>query len=310
MRLRGPLPVLLVSLVLTSGCDLDSVLSETARFREEFTYTCALPAGGRLDLENFNGSVEIMGWEKDEVRVSGLKFAGSEADLRELKIEVTSDGQTARVRTVAPSGRRSHAGARYMLRAPHRVELDRIRTSNGSIRAEFIQGSARLETSNGSITLRQLEGSVEARTSNGSISLTEVRGDCILRTSNGRISVERLKGALEATTSNASVSARILEPGVGRVIRLVTSNGSIELALDAFQQNEIVAQTSNGSVTVRLPASLQARLRATTSNGAIHSDFPVLAGSTGKDHLEGEIGGGGPLIRLATTNGSIRVQRF
>jgi len=310
MRLRGPLPVLLVSLLLTSGCDLDSVLTETARFREEFTYTCGLAAGGRLDLENSNGSVEIMGWEKDEVRVSGLKFAGSEADLRGLKIEVESDGQKARVRTVTPTGRRSNAGARYVLRVPRRVELEGVRTANGSIRVEFVQGSARLETSNGSITLRHVEGSVQARTSNGSVNLIEVQGDGVLRTSNGRISVERLKGALEATTSNASISARILDPGPGRVLRLETSNGSIELALDSCQQNEVTAQTTNGSVTVRLPASLQARLRATTTNGSIHSDFPVLARSTGKDHLEGEIGGGGPLIRLATTNGSIRVLRF
>ena len=310
MRLRGPLPALLVFLVPVCGCDPERFLSETARFREEFSYSCALAAGGRLDLENFNGSVEIMGWEKDELRISGLKFAGAEADLRDLRIEVTSDGQTARVRTVAPSGRRGNAGVRYMLRAPQRVELERIRTSNGSIRVEFIQGSARLETSNGSISLRQLEGSVEARTSNGSINLTEVQGDAVLRTSNGRITVERLKGALEATTSNASITARILEPRAGRVVRLVTFNGNIELALDSFQQNEVVVQTTNGSVTVRLPASLQARLRATTSNGSIHSDFPVLAGSAGKDHLEGEIGGGGPLIRLATTNGSIRVLRF
>jgi len=310
MHIRGPLPAFLVLLVLTPGCDLDRVLGESARFREEFNYTYPLVAGGRLELDNFNGSVEIMGWEKDELRVSGLKFAGNEADLRELKIEVTSDGQRARIRTVASSGRRRNAGVRYMLRTPRRVELERIRTSNGSIRAEFIQGSARLETSNGSITLRQLEGRVEALTSNGSVNLTEVQGDAVLRTSNGRITVERLKGALEAVTSNASIAARVLEAGPGRVLRLVTSNGGIELSVDSFQQNEVTAQTSNGSVTVRLPDSLTARLRATTSNGAIHSDFPVLAGSTGKDHLEGEIGGGGPLIRLATTNGSIRVLRF
>ncbi|MGC8793265.1 MAG: hypothetical protein ACP5U2_07725, partial [Bryobacteraceae bacterium] len=189
MRSCGPFLLLGAVLAGTPGCDPGTLLSETAPFREEFSYSYPLEAGAVLTLENFNGPVEIMGWEKDEIRVSGIKHAPKEEDLRQLKIEVAAERHSVRIRTVALAGRRSGCGARYLVRVPKRIELDSIVTSNGSVRVEDIQGPARMGTSNGSIRLRQIAGRVEARTSNGTVTASDLEGEARLRSSNGGITV-------------------------------------------------------------------------------------------------------------------------
>lgn len=294
-------------LLFAPGCDIEELVSQASRFREDFSYRYPLKPGGAFSLDNFNGSVEVLGWEKEEVQVSGVKYAANERALQELRIQADVGPGAVRIRTVEPSERRGGAGARFLVRVPRQVELEHVVTSNGSIRVEDVKGDARLETSNGAITLRQLEGRVQAKTSNGSIIADQLSGDAVLRTSNGSIRLDRLQGALEASTSNASITARVTKPASNRPITLQTSNGSIDFTLGEINQNEVILTTSNASITARLPASLKARLKAQTSNGSIHSDFEILTRSLSKTFVEGDIGGGGPMIQLTTSNGSIRL---
>ena len=60
------------------ACDFDSIAEASDHFKEDFQYSYDLKPGGRLTLETFNGSVEIVGWEKDSVQVTGTKSAGRE----------------------------------------------------------------------------------------------------------------------------------------------------------------------------------------------------------------------------------------
>ncbi len=310
MRVRGLLvPAFLILLAGTTGCDLDGVLDAAATFREEFSRSYPLKPGAHLALETYNGSVRILGWEKHEIRISGVKYARSKVELEELKIEIEAGEQSVRIRAVPARNRARASGVRFFIRVPHRVRLDPIVSSNGPLRIEEVRGSARLETSNASVTLRQLEGSVEAQTSNGAINGSDLTGDFRLRTSNGGVRLERLKGTFDVRTSNSPITARIAEPAADRPIRLTTSNGSVELTLDHYNANPVAVATSNGAITLRLPASTGARIEASVSNASVHTDFELLGRLETKNRLEGIIGAGGPLIRLTTSNGTIRVLR-
>jgi len=297
-------------LLFQAGCDLEGIIESSDRYREDFQYSFDLKPGGRLVVENFNGSIEIIGWEKQSVQITGTKYAGREEMLRELRIETRADANSVVVRTVRPSGYHGNMGARYSIRVPRQVRLERIASSNGQIRVEDIQGEARLETSNGTVVLRRIEGRVDAHTSNGRIEADSVTGDMITRTSNGSIRLARITGAIEANTSNSSIVAQISKPRPAAPLRFESSNGSIEVTLETLEGNDVRASTSNSSITVRLPESVKARLRASTSNGSISSDFDVtMRGAMSKNHLEGQINGGGPLIDLSSSNGAIRILR-
>ena len=301
-----------VALLLT-GCDINDAGSwgSSDRFKEDFHLSYPMKPGGTLSIDNFNGSIEIMSWEKDEVDVNGVKYAGSEALLRQIKVEGEQQGNVLRLRTVRPEPKRGNCGAKYILRVPKKMLLNGIVSSNGSIRVENMVGDARLQSSNGSIRVRGLEGKLDAKTSNAGIEASTMRGDFLGHTSNGSIKVDGLEGAFEAETSNSSIVARIEKLSAGRSVKAGSSNGSIDLSLPDYTNQSIDVDTSNSSIVLRLPAKTNAELRASSSNSSLSSDFEMTAnGATSKNRLEGRIGSGGATIRLSTSNGSVRVQKL
>jgi Toastrack DUF4097 len=292
MQRRWILALFTVPLLSLVGCDLEDIVSST-QYKEDFHESYPLKAGGRLYLENMNGSVEISGWDQDTVDISGAKYASSEQVLKALKLDIVPSSDSVRIRTVAPSGHWGNMGARYVIRVPRRTSLERIETSNGSVQVSQIDAAARLETSN------------------GRIEASDVSGPVTLRTSNGSVRAERVRKGLEARTSNGSIRADLSEAAEGGTVRLTTSNGSVELSVQGLKNQDVVVSTSNGSITVRLPGSISADVKADTSNSSITNEFTdAFKGRSEKHSLEGTIGAGGPMLTLSTSNGSIRLLKL
>jgi hypothetical protein len=307
MRIVGGV-VLGLSLFLLTACEDFYIGVKDDAFREDFHYSYPLSAGGSLQLENSNGSIEIVGWDKNTIDIDGTKYASSEDRMRQIKIEVVPTADSVSIRTIPPMPRIGNYGARYVIHVPRRVELQNISSSNGAIRVETIEGRAHLKTSNGGIRAFAFQGSLDAHTSNGSIDLSDVIGDTSVHTSNGTIKADVKKGNFEATTSNGSITAHLLDAD-SRPVHLESSNGHIDLTMDAAR--EVHADTSNSSITVRMPGNIGATVRAHTSNSSITSDFDVsMHGYLSKHRLEGNIGSGGPLLDLGTSNGAIRILRL
>jgi DUF4097 and DUF4098 domain-containing protein YvlB len=226
-----------------------------------------------------------------------------------VRINVTPSANSIDIRTIRPTDTRCNCGARYVIHVPRKVEPSSIATSNGTIRVDTIEGRARLKTSNGSVHASQLQGALDARTSNGAVDVSDVIGDTSLHTSNGSIRADVKRGSFDATTSNGRITVRLVEPD-SKPVRLESSNGNIELTMDAAR--EVHADTSNSSITVRMPGSAGAMVKARTSNASITSDFDVSvrSGMISKHRLEGTIGSGGPLLDLSTSNGGIKLVRY
>lgn len=296
--------------LLMSGCD-EWEWGDSNRFKEDFHFSYTLKPGGKLSMENTNGSIEIMGWEKETIDISGTKYASTEDFMKGLKIDVVASDDNVRIRTIPPSGHRGNWGARYVIRVPFRADLERITSSNGAIKLDNVEGPARLRTSNGAVRIFRVKGNIEVETSNGGVEVTEHSGSLIARTSNGGIRADAVQGDFQAITSNGGINARFSDPQPGKTIRLESSNGSVNLVMDAIRDNNIRIATSNSSITLKLPASAKGQLKAHTSNSNVQTDFDVMArGQMTKTHVEGTINGGGPLIDLSTSNGSIRVLKL
>src|SRR3954452_846066 len=122
---------------------------------------------------------------------------------------------------------------------------------------------------------------------NGAIEASDVTGSHKIETTNGRITLARCAGDLDAETTNGSIEAELTTVSAGRGIRL---------------------ETTNGGIHARLPRTLAASIDAANTNGSISSDLPVTtSGSQNKHSLHGTMNGGGPELRLRTTNGSIQI---
>jgi DUF4097 and DUF4098 domain-containing protein YvlB len=310
MRAKRLLPILAAALLGLAACDIED-FGGFDRYRQDFHYTYPLKPDGRLLVETFNGSVEVSGWDQPTVDISGAKYGPTQQAADALKVAIDNSPDSVSIRVTRPSDRRGNMGARFVIKIPRAAYVDRIFTSNGSIRTLDGSGPARLRTSNGGIRVQALRGSLDAQTSNGSVELTDVDGDAKVHTSNGHIRTEGLRGSLEAGTSNSSINARLEQVPAGRPVRLETSNGSVELSLPANFGNDIRVSTSNSGITLHMPYQVNAHVMARTTDSSISSDFEVgIQGEFSKNRLEGVIGNGGPLIDLSTSNGSIRLLKM
>jgi DUF4097 and DUF4098 domain-containing protein YvlB len=269
--MRAIIPAIAAALLCLSACDFEDFHDGGSRYNADFHYSHPLAANGRVSVETFNGSVEVTGWDENTVDISGTKYGRTQQLADDIQVTVDHTPTAVSVRVVRPTEiRNGNMGARLVIKVPRGAILDRVTSSNGSIRTIDGAGPARFHTSNGAIRVTNLKGTLEAQTSNGSITAD-------------------------------------LTGGEGPV-RLDTSNGAVELRLPSRFEDDVRVRTSNGGITVRAPGGLNARLAARTSNGKIVSDHDVrTSGEISRTRMEGVLGAGGPLLDLTTSNGGIRI---
>lgn len=289
-----------------SGCVIGD-LGPMDRFHTDFHYSYPVDAKARIDAESFNGPIEIEGWDKNEVEISGVKSASSEEARDAIKIDVHNTRGSVDIRAIKPSSLQGNMGVQITMHVPRNAEVDRVTTSNGPIKVRDVNRAAHLKSSNGGITLTGVSGEVDAHTSNGPIDAESLTGPAVLKTSNGHIHAENINGSLEAETSNGGIKARFATSPPSP-IKLITSNNSIELTMEKAPQGDIHAETRNNSITLHLPADTSARVLADTSNSSIETDF-AISGDKDKHHLSGTIGSAAHNIELNTSNGHIRIGR-
>ena len=281
------------------------------RARQDFHYSYPLQPGGRLEIGNANGSVAITGWDRNQIDVTGTKYAPSDSELAEIQIKVDVRGDSASIHTEAPRGMFwGGFSARYVIRVPKQTVLDRAETTNGSVSIEDLEGGGHVRSTNGQISMARDTGDYDVHTTNGSIELNECSGSERAGTTNGHVRGRLREGAINARSTNGGIDLTILKPQDGKPLRVSTTNGGITLALAEFHDNTINLETSNGGVTLRLPPDTNAQLTATGSHSRIITDLPLATtGEMGKHDLRGRLGNGGPLISARTSTGGIHIEK-
>jgi DUF4097 and DUF4098 domain-containing protein YvlB len=125
---------------------------------------------------------------------------------------------------------------------------------------------------------------------------------------NGSLEIEGAEGDVKAASVNGQLKARGL---VGEV-KLSTVNGGVEATMTRLDDSKAVSLNSvNGGIVLIIPSNAGAQIRASTVHGGITNDFGLTVNDgqyVGHD-LSGQIGSGGPKIRLNNVNGSIAVRR-
>jgi hypothetical protein len=126
------------------------------------------------------------------------------------------------------------------------------------------------------------------------------------RTVNGGIAAHGIEAEAEAHTVNGGIELEAL--GLGHA---ETVNGGISARIErAHWDGTLELKTVNGGIDVRLPSSASLDVKATTVNGKIETDFPLtVQGKIGRRRIQGSIGGGGPLLKMETVNGSIGLKK-
>jgi DUF4097 and DUF4098 domain-containing protein YvlB len=125
---------------------------------------------------------------------------------------------------------------------------------------------------------------------------------------NGSLEIEGAEGDVKAACVNGNVKAR----GLTGEVKLSTVNGGVEATIARLEESKSTSLNSvNGSIVLTIPADSSAQVKASTIHGSITNDFGLQVNDgeyVGHD-LSGQIGNGGPRIRLSNVNGSIAIKR-
>jgi DUF4097 and DUF4098 domain-containing protein YvlB len=306
---RTKIGIGLLGAVLLSSC---GDLGDFDRVKEDFHYTYPLQPGGRLELENRNGSIEIVGWDRNTIDVSGTKFAPATNRLQEIKININVSGNGASVATEWPKDSwHGSYGAKYIIRVPRQITLARAQTTNGSVSVEDLEGGGHVNSTNGRISMARDSGDYDVHTTNGAIDFEECSGSQRAHTTNGAVRGRLKTGSIDSESTNGSIELTLMQPSNGQRIRASTTNGGIVLALAEFHDNPLNAETTNGGVTIRLPKDTNAKVNLETSVASIRNDLSLSSTEESSKHrLSGQLGNGGPLISASTRTGAVHLERY
>jgi DUF4097 and DUF4098 domain-containing protein YvlB len=122
---------------------------------------------------------------------------------------------------------------------------------------------------------------------------------------NGALDVTGVTGEVHASCINGHLEAHNLS---GRA-ELSTINGHLDARFDQLAGSSIDLNTVNGSVELTIPSDSSAEIEASTVSGGIENDFGLHVNHhrvVGHD-LRGELGTGGPHIKLTSVNGHIEI---
>jgi DUF4097 and DUF4098 domain-containing protein YvlB len=193
--------------------------SDSRAYTEEFHQTYAISPNGRVELDNLNGAVHISAWDRNEVKVDAVKYAGTKERLAEARIEVDAVADSISISTKYPDhdhnfnwgSNNNPAGVEYTLTVPRGARLDEIKLINGSLDITGVGG--------------------------------EVRASCI----NGKLEASNLAGRTELSTINGLLNAHF-DQLAGPSVELKSVNGSVELTIPSDSQAQIEANTVSGGI--------------------------------------------------------------
>jgi len=202
------------------------------------------------------------------------------------------------------------------------------RTGAGKIHVGTVHGQAILETVGGDIFANDIAGTVKAETGGGGVHIVKAGGAVNAGTGGGQIVVDRAAGVVTARNmagpvqvSGAggiqceSASGGVRVSNIAGPMRVSTSLGNILANLLGARLENSYLATGNGDITVLIPSNVGVTIRAQNDMAdtvrRILSDYSAVSvRRLGRQVVaEGPVNGGGPLLQISATSGTIFIRK-
>jgi hypothetical protein len=222
-----------------------------------------------------------------------------------------------------------------------------VRTGGGQVWLGMLGGSVRCFSGGGSITAGSIAGGAELATQGGEIAIGRVAGPLRVSSGGGSIKVERAGQGATLTTAGGSIEVAqaggpvVAQSAAGAIrvrsasnVQCNSGNGAIRLSAvsgklsaatamggivadlaagGTLQDSEIAAVM--GDITVYIPSNFAVTVQATNTGGTanrIVSDFAEIQPRPAygaRMEAGGAVNGGGPVLRVSTSGGTIYLRR-
>jgi len=282
---------------------LFGVLLATAVQAADVNETIDAAAKGHVDISNVAGTIEVYGWSKSSVEVTGELGE----NVEELVLERDGDRVTVKVKT--PKHSRGKIASDIVVRVPQGSSIE-VSGVSADIEAEDVLGKQGLHTVSGDVTTKAASADVEAVSVSGDIEVDGDRKDTetFANTVSGDVTLFGLGGEVKAVAVSGDVT---IDEGSYDRASIETVNGDLFFLAELRKDGKLSVETVNGDVQIEFGGTVSAEFEIESFNGDIENCFGPEAQRTSKYAPGWELnfteGGGEGSVTISTLNGDIHI---
>jgi hypothetical protein len=261
---------------------------------QEGSFEKSLTVSGEVDLDvkTDSGGITVRPGSAGTVHIHAILkaehgwFSSGDVEGRMRELErhppVEQNGNRVRVGYVSDSGLLKGISMRLEIETPANTQLH-ARADSGGIRVEGVAGPVDCKTDSGGIDIDDVSATVRAAADSGGIHVRNVKGSLFAHVDSGGIEASGIAGSIDAQADSGAVRLEQTIPAA------------------------INAKVDSGGVTVRLAPGAGYDVRAETDSGHISVPEMQVRSAFSSHHVEGKIGGGGPLVKVQAESGSVTI---
>jgi Putative adhesin len=258
---------------------------------------------GAVEIDNVAGMIDVQGWDKSEVTVTGT--IGKDVE----RVEVTGEGNRTSIRVILPEGH--HWGMRdgeahLVIHVP----------ANSSITAALVSSDLKVSAVHGALELRTVSGNISGE-GGGDVRANAVSGDIHLTALAAKmIEVKSISGNIVLTGGNAEVEATTVSGDVHVTLgtvsraRFKTVSGELSAALSAGVNAQIEGESVSGDVKLDFASAPAADFDIQTISGDIDNCFgpkPTESRRGAGARLSFKTGDSSARVRVSSHSGDVRL---
>ncbi len=229
---------------------------------ERIEHSADISPNGLVEISNVAGDVEVIGWNKSTVSLTGR----TEEGVKEVRFDTNKRG--VRIRVVHDKrGPKHDIEANLVLRMPATAEVEvttvsadievegmlaeqRLRSVSGDVDSDIADADIDVESISGEVSVRGTNASVRLNVSavSGDIDLRDVSGELTVRSVSGDVNVEAgtfSRALMDNTSGDLRISGR---PTDGASVELQTVSGDVLLSLCGKRSGNFDLETFSGDI--------------------------------------------------------------
>jgi hypothetical protein len=258
---------------------------------------------GAVEIDNVAGSIDVQGWDKSEVAVTGT--IGKDVE----RVDVTGDGNRTSIRVLLPRGMHwgMHDGeAHLVIHVP----------TNSSVSASLVSSDLKVSAVRGALELRTVSGNISGE-GGGDLRANDVSGDIhFTAMAAKRIEVKAISGNIVLTGGNTDIEASSVSGDVHLTLgtvsraRFKTVSGDISAKLAAASDVQIDGESISGNIRLDFAGEPAADFDVQTLSGDIDNCFgpkPVEPRHGPGKRLTFKTGETSARVHLTSNSGEVRL---
>jgi sRNA-binding regulator protein Hfq len=201
------------------------------------------------------------------------------------------------------SRQRSDVQFYFQVQVPDNAVTE-LRTVNGSITLEDVQGKHFLQNQNGDLIVKGVSGDVQAASTTGNIYLEKLKGNIFAKTVSGNIGIEENSGEVRVR----SISGAIHATGMNGTLVSATTSGNITTDFKQVGKG-IYLESVSGDIQLTIPVQNGYEIRGQAMRFDLAGIHQSSISEQSQNFRERKIviRDGGLPVQLSTVSGQIRI---